>query len=223
MRAAARSAIVIVATLTMTGVLASVALGDSCAYIVRWNDVLYAGQATRFALPEPGRKLGEGALPWCGREGGACAPPEETVAVFVLGGVPPSVAIVDDGSSGTVLLAPGTFPQLSDHPLHEAVYGLPDRPDRRSGGCGRPFALTGAISRTDSLLWVRIERADCPGEILAGEETQIELDARTRVAGFDRQGLATLEEGDAVSIVARVCRMPEADWPLADLIEPARR
>ena len=81
--------------------------------------------------------------------------------------------------------------------------------------------MTGEISRTDSLLWVRIERADGPGESLAGEETQIELDARTRVEGFDRQGVATLEEGDAISIVARMCRMREADWPLADVIEPA--
>jgi hypothetical protein len=154
---AARSATVIVATLTLTGVLASVAFGDSCAYVLRWNDDLYAGQATRFAVPESGRRLGEGALPWCVREGGACAPPEETIAVFALGGVRPSVAIVDDGSSGTVLLAPGSFPQLSDHPLHEAVYGFPIAP-----GCGRPFALTGEISRTDLLLWVRIERANGP-------------------------------------------------------------
>jgi len=223
MRSAARSAIVIVATLTMTGVLASVALGDSCAYSVRWNDVLYAGEATRFALPEPGRKLGEGALPWCGREGGACAPPEETVAVFALRGVPASVAIVDGASKDAILLAPGTFPELRDHPLHEAVYGLPSRPNHRSRGCARPFTLAGEVTRTDRLLWIEVDQAGGAGADLAGEETQIALDASTRIEGFDVGGVATLRDGDVVSIVARMCRMPEADWPLADLIEPARR
>jgi hypothetical protein len=195
-----------------------VAFGDSSAYVLQRNDVLYAGQATRFAVPESGRRLREGALPWCGREGGACAPPEETIAVFALGGVRPSVAIVDDGSSGTVLLAPGTFPQLSDHPLLEAVYGFPDRPGLRTTVCLDRRDLADRLAPLGS-----DRGANGPGESLAGEETQIELDARTRVEGFDRHGVATLEEGDAVSIVARMCSMPEADWPLADVIEPAAR
>jgi hypothetical protein len=209
----------IVATLTLTGVLASVALGDSCVYVVRWNDVLYTGQATPFALPEPGRKLGEGALPRCGEEGGACAPPEEAVAVFALRGVPSAVAIVDGGSNDAILLAPGTFPELRDHPLHEAVYGLPSRPNHRSRGCGGPFTLTGEVARTDRLLWIDVDHAGGAGADLAGEETQIELDANTRIKGFDVAGVATLRDGDTVSITARVCRMTEADWPLADLIE----
>ncbi len=48
-------------------------------------------------------------------------------------------------------------------------------------------------------------------------------DSRTRIDGFDRNGIATLEPGDAIVARVRVCEgHGELAGPVADLIEPAR-
>ena len=60
MSQAARAAVVVTGTLALTGVLTSVALGDSCPEAVRWNDAMYIGQGGRYPAPERGRRLGEG-------------------------------------------------------------------------------------------------------------------------------------------------------------------
>lgn len=44
----------------------------------------------------------------------------------------------DDGTGPGRLFAPGFFPQLPDHPLHEAVYGSASRPNELAGWrCGK--------------------------------------------------------------------------------------
>jgi len=83
----------------------------------------------------------------------------------------------------------GTFPQLPDHPLHEAVYGLPNRPDYRRE-CGSTFALEGTVDQVDPLR-IDVRRS----EVELDEEAQsawLVVDSRTRIEGFDREGIATL-------------------------------
>lgn len=213
-----RCATTVVGALALSGILASAALGDSCATAVRWNDVVYTGQTYRFAVLERGRRLGEAEVPSC--TGGACAPPEQTTPVFAIEGVPTAVAIVDTDSSTSVYVAPGTFPQLPDHPLHDALYGLPTRPDHRSD-CGLPFELVGSVSGADFNLRIEVDDADGPGAGLEGEETALELDVESRIVGFDRDGIPTLGPGDRVRVTLRYCRIAEADWPLVDRLGPA--
>lgn len=147
-------------------------------------------------------------------------PPEERVSVFELSGIPTEIAIAGSDSSAAVYLAQGTFPQLADHPLHDAFYGLPTRPDYRSD-CGPTFTLTGEVSGVDFNLRAKVDEAEGPGQALEGDETWLELDVRSRVVGFDRKGLPTLEPGQRVRVRAQYCKMAEADWPVAVSIEPA--
>jgi hypothetical protein len=86
----------VVALLLASGILATAALGDSCAVAVRWNGTIYNDVPARFALPERGARLDEVTIPDC-TKGGRCAPPEESIAAFELTGVPADVALVVPG------------------------------------------------------------------------------------------------------------------------------
>ena len=219
----ARAAVVVTGTLALTGVLVSVALGTSCAITVRWNEVLYEGYGARHATPERGASIGEGEIPHCGT-GGRCAPPEEEVAVFALTDVPVDVAIAAPGleaeTETLIFLAPGTFPALPDHPLHEAIFGSPARPHYRRG-CGEPFRFTGEVTQANFSLRVRI--ADpVPEQVETHDEPlTLELDAQTHVEGFDRNGVVRIMEGEKIVVSARVCEgYGEVPGPVADLIQP---
>jgi hypothetical protein len=221
MSPAARAAVVVTGTLALTGVLASVALGDSCAIAVRWNDVVYEGHGARYTTPEQGARTGEGEIPHCGT-GGRCAPPEEKVAVFALTGVPIDVAVAAPGleAEPLIFLAPGTFPAFPDHPLHEAIFGSPAKPNYRQG-CGEPFHFAGEV--TDASFNLRLHPTGPLPEGLDTEEEQVwlELDVETHVEGFDRNGVATIAEGEKVVVDARLCEgHGELPGPLADLIQP---
>jgi hypothetical protein len=52
-RHGARSLGAVVLALAASGILATVALGDSCPVTVRWNGVLYTDAQARFAVLEP--------------------------------------------------------------------------------------------------------------------------------------------------------------------------
>ena len=212
MRSCARFLSTIVATLVASGVLATVARGDECAVTLRWSDIVYTSADARFAVLEPGRALGDARIPDC-TAGGRCAPPEETVAAFEIGGVPAEAALLAPDYYG-LFVAAGTFPELPDHPLHEAVYGLSNRPNLRLD-CGSVFTIEGTVNQVDPL---RIDVESSELELSEEDErTWLEVDSGTRIEGFDRSGIATLEPGDEIVILARLCQ----GELLADSIEPA--
>jgi hypothetical protein len=217
-----RAAVAVTATLALTGVLASVALGDSCVEAVRWNDVLYVGVTTADARLERGGRLGEGEIPDC-TASGRCAPPEERTAVFAVTGVAPEIAIASPawGNESGIFLAPGTFPALPDHPLHEALYGSAEKPNYRQQ-CGDPFTLRGEVTQTS--LGLRIRAADpVPEQLEEDEDGQVwlELDARSRAEGFDRNGVAMISVGEEVVATARLCEVQgEPTGPLVDVLRP---
>ena len=222
MSPATRAAVAVTGTLALTGVLASVALGDSCAVAVRWKDVVYEGHVARYATPGRSASLGDGEIPHCGT-GGRCAPPEEEVGVLSLTGVPVDVAIAAPGleAEPLVFLAPGTFPALPDHPLHDAIFGSPARPIYRQG-CGERFRLVGEVTQATFNLRIRAPE-EVPGELETFEDqVWLELDTQTRVEGFDRNGVATIVEGEKIAVSARMCEgHGELPGPLVDVIRPA--
>jgi hypothetical protein len=218
-RSGARAFGLVIAFLLASGMLATVALGESCAVTLRWNDTIYSDVLARFALPERGAPLDEVTIPDCTR-GGRCAPPEESIAAFELTGVPAEVAVLVPEFYDELFVAAGTFPELADHPLHEAVFGRPSRPDYRQG-CGEVFRLQGTVNLAGPL---RV--AVTASEIELDEDQQgawLELDARSRIDGFDSNGIPTLEPGDEIVAQVRTCEgHGELAGPVVDLIEPAR-
>jgi hypothetical protein len=215
-RQALQALAAVIVALGATGILASAALGTSCAEAVEWNGIPYVSVGQVRERPERGAALGEGEIPDC-EAGGRCAPPDESVQVFSLEGVDPSVAVAArDG----VYLAPGTLPALPDHPLHDAVYGSRARPSYRER-CGEPFVFTGEMEEASGNL--RVDLADpAPGRLeqLADDGlVWVEVDAGTVVEGFDRDGVATFEDGAPIEITARLCE-GELSGPLADRIRP---
>ena len=216
MRGGARSFGVIVGALVASGILATVARSESCAVTIRLNDVVYASEEFGVAL-EPGDALGEAEIPHCGT-GGRCAPPEDTVSAFEIAEVPPEAAVLAPDYYG-LFLANGTFPQLRDHPLHDALYGSPDRPSYRTG-CGTVFRLEATVDQV-SPLRVDVESSEVAMD-KSDEGAWLEVDAGTRIEGFDRDGIATLEAGDEIVVRAQDCvGHGELAGPLAVSIEPA--
>jgi hypothetical protein len=216
-RRALQALAAVVLTLGATGILATVALGTSCAEAVEWNGVVYVSVGQVQEEPEPGAALGEGEIPDC-EGGGRCAPAGESVEVVRLRGVDPAVAV---GARDGVYLAPGTLPALPDHPLHDAVYGSPTSPSYRRR-CAEPFAFAGEVEQASGSLWVDLaDPAPDQLEELADDGlVLVEVDARTVAEGFDRNGVATFEDGAPVEITARICDLPEVSGPLADEIRP---
>ncbi len=218
MRSGARAVGLVVAFLLASGLLATVALGDSCAVTVRWKDTIYTDVAARIALPERGAPLEGATIPDCTAVA-RCAPPEDSIAAYGLDGVPTDVAMLVPGYYDGLFVAAGTFPELADHPLHEAVFGRPNRPDYRQG-CGAAFRLEGTVDLAGPLrIDVTASEIELDGD---REGTWLALDARTRIDGFDRNGIPTLEPGDEIAVRATVCQgHGELPGPLASLIEPA--
>ena len=122
MRSGARAFGAILAALVGSGILASVALGESCEVTIRWKDALYKVTQARFGALQPGATLSEATIPDCS-VGGRCAPPEETIAAFEVPGVPPEAALLVAAlRRRPIFLAPVHVPQLArEHPLHVAV------------------------------------------------------------------------------------------------------
>ena len=189
MRNGARSFGAIVAALVASGILATVARSESCAVTISLNDVVYASEEFRLAL-ELGDALGEAEIPHCGT-GGRCAPPEDTVPAFEIAGVPPEAAVLAPDYYG-LFVANGTFPQLRDHPLHEALYGSPDLPSYGTG-CGTVFRLEATVEQV-SPLRVDVKSADVDVDE-SGEGAWLEVDAGTRIEGFDRDGIRNARGG----------------------------
>lgn len=154
----------------------------------------------------------------CGSEGGRCAPDEPKVAVFALAGVSPEIAIAAPGvdPQTELFLAPGTFPALPDHPFHAALFERPTIPNTVKAATG-PFTFRGEVTDATFDLGVRVAESERALE----SEPSVQLDAQTRVVGFDRDGIPTiLLPGAEIVVTGRMC-VGELPGPLADVIEPA--
>ena len=187
--------------LAASGILATVARGDDCAVTIRWNDIVYTNAQARFATLEPGGELSDATIPDC-TAGGRCAPPEETMPAFEISGVPPEAAVLVPEYYDGLFVAAGTFPQLPDHPLHEALFGRPNQPDYRTE-CEPEFGIEGTVDQVDPLR-IDVRRS----EVELDEEEDgawLAVDSGTRIEGFDREGIATLEPGDEIVVRAQLC------------------
>ncbi len=142
--------------------------------------------------------------------------------MFSLTGVPVDVAVAAPGleAEPLIFLAPGTFPALPDHPLHEAIHGSSAKPNYRQQ-CGDPFGFGGEVTQAN--LNLRIRAADPVPEQLEEDDGQVwlELDAKSRIDGFNRTGVATIAEGEEVVVTARLCEVAgESTGRLVDVLRP---
>jgi hypothetical protein len=223
-----RFVVSLLALLSACGLVVEPASGTSCAFVIEWNGVVY-GAADLDRSVAFGASLGEATVPacedtaeaGCEREGG------EKIDIFRLRGIDPHVAFGAPSPFGRdAFLAPGFFPELPDHPLHDAVYGSPRRPDERAGWrCGEPILnLRGSVMHTPGsglVFGVRFE-----GEVVRTEagRTVVFVDARTSITGFDEYGLPRITEGDRVRATVRECTASGGRYKVvADAITNASR
>lgn len=200
--------------LCLTGLLAACGLiigpaSASCAYSIEWNGVYYdAGNLKRPVAF--GHSLGNAVVPVCEDEGAAGCQHESAgkVPIFRLPGIDPHVAVGGPSPWGhEVFLAPGFFPQLPDHPLHEAAYGSTQRPNERAGWrCGPAIPdLVGTVTQTPGWGWIFGVRFQGDRVRRQYDRTAVFVDARTTIMGFDEFGLPRITEGDRIRATVREC------------------
>jgi hypothetical protein len=149
------------------------------------NGEFYLAMPLEAPRPKAGGPVAGGLEPGC-NDGGPIEPDVET-GVRAVSGVPPEVAVYHESGTSTIYLNTGFFAELPDHPLHDRLYGSPDRPRNRVRG--RACRLDAEVSSTGNLVVRDGERPVVVG-----------VDARTRITGFDRGGLPYLERGDRLRI-----------------------
>lgn len=224
-----RFAVGITSVLAVSGLLVSVA-SASCARLLFWDGVRYDGTGRNFAKQVRfGGQVGEALNPPCNDTGGSSEPGcegevGEAVPVFRLAGIDPEVAVGARHYEREVYLAAGYFTELPDHPLHIAIFKSPWLPNERAGWrCGPPILdLPGAVvNQTPGAGWVFQVRFE--GDRVRREvgRTALFVDARTRIDGFDRNGLPYIEEGDRLRATVRECTASGGRYKVvADTISP---
>jgi hypothetical protein len=170
----------------------------------------------RPAAVDLGQALGTGTLPTCGDSlvvrGGRTSPastaPPRPARVVGVTGVDPTLAVGVADQPRFLYLAAGRFAQLSDHPLHRALYGRADRPDeRRDAGCVASVDLRGtAAGGAGPLLPLDVAGADRRGRSFVGRRVGVLVDVATRMTGLDRDGLPYVAPGQRLRVTAWVCR-----------------
>lgn len=208
-----RFVIVLAGLLSACGLIVGPASG-SCAFVIEWNGVHY-GELNIDQAPRFGPSLGEGAVPACDDTGSSgCSrlhgEDDQSIAIYRLRGVDPHVAFgaLTPWGDRQPFLAPGVFPELPSHPLHEAIYWSPRRPSERRGGwhCGEPIPdLTGRVTVSPAgggFLGVRFEGDRVRRDV---GFTDVQIVAQTKVTGFDEYGLPHIVEGDALHATAHEC------------------
>src|SRR5919109_3664287 len=125
----------------------------SCAFFIEWNGVPYDAENFHQTIPVDA-SLGKATVPPCDDDGSAGCQHDEgdEIAISRVSGVDPHIAVA---GAGEVFLARGFFPQLPDHPLHEAAFGSVRRPNEQAGWrCGAPMTdLVGPVIPTPGLGW----------------------------------------------------------------------
>jgi len=198
--------------ISLTGFLSACGLivggaSASCVLSIKWNGVSYI--SGNFEQPIAlGPPLGKAVVPPCDDTGDPGCQREKAgeIAISRVPGVDPRVAV--GGPSGRdVFLAAGFFPQLPDHPLHEAAYGSPRRPNERAGWhCDDAIpGLVGTVTQTPGWGFIFGVRFDGDRVRRQYGRTAVFVDARTRIAGFDEFDLPRITEGDRIRATVREC------------------
>lgn len=178
----------------------------ACADALLVNGELYVGTVLRGPDPKAGGPVEGGVQPGC-NDGGPTEPDVE-IGLREVSGVPPEVAVYRESGTRTIYLNAGYPTELPEHPLHDRIHGSPDRPQRRARG--RACRLDAEVRDT----W------GYPIVIAGGRSVIVNIDARTRVTGFGRDGLTYFERGDRLRIRGHGC---DRDVMLARRIEPQAR
>jgi hypothetical protein len=164
---------------------------------------VYLGTSIPGPDPKAGGPVEGGVQPGC-NDGGPYEPDAE-IGLREVSGVPPEVAVYRERGTSTIYLNTGYLTELPDHPLHDRIHGSRDRPRRRARG--KPCRIDGEVRETWGYPVVSVE----------GRTVIVGVSARTRVTGFDRDGLPYLERGDRLRIHGHGCAR---DSMLALRIEP---
>jgi hypothetical protein len=185
--------------------------GPSCPLVVTFRSTDYYATTVKETLTV-GRPLGRAVVEPCGDSVLNPQPPAAPNGgeVAAVAGVPPSVAVGVAGRPHTAYLAFGYFPELPGYPLHEAKV-------RSTKGCrmtGR-FTLAGTARLHAPLLLVQVLRGSGSLGARPGGVTFVELqvDTRTRVEGFDRNGLPYVTADDRLRAAGVICEVRGALSP----------
>jgi hypothetical protein len=209
--AAVASPCVAVALTGCGGHRAEPAAEASCPLNIQFGDTEYLGTRVKRTL-RLGRRLGRGIVFAC--PGTILSPPPPPPpadgVVVAIAGIRPSVAVGAAGQPHLAYLAFGYFPELASHPLHEG--GVRDF----TRGChvtGR-FSLVGRVKQHGSALLVQVDRSSGSLQVRPHVTfVQLLVDARTRIEGFERNGLPYVTEGDRLRSSGVTCRFQGAQSP----------
>ena len=177
----------------------------SCVDGVVWSGTFYAGMSARAAVPV-GQALSGGVVPGCddviviGPDGRRVnpKPPDTPVRLNRVRGVSAALAVTRPDMRRTLYLAPGTFPQLASHPLHERIYG--DRPAARRRSCSGRRTIRVRVADTPAA-GANI-RVRTPG----GNFTFVEVQRGTKLRGARKvAGQPSLREGDRLTVTGVRC------------------
>jgi len=193
----------------------------SCPLAIQFGDAQYFGTTVKQTL-RLGRRLGRAIVNPCPDailSPTAPVPPGDGVVVAIAG-VRPSVALGAADSPHTAYVAFGYFPELPSYPLHEG--GIRDR----TRGCRvtATFSLVGRVRVHSSGLVVQVDRGSESLHVRPHVTMiQLLLDARTRIEGFERNGLPYVARGDRLRASGITCQFKGASSPavVARTIRPA--
>lgn len=224
-----RRALLLLAALTVAGcdgdqVRSEPAPNLDCAYPLVWNEVRYE---IGVELPrdwELGASLGAGLVLGCGSDELGYYP-DEGVEVRSVESIDTAIAVAalpKDATRSIIWVAPGYLIESVRHPMHQALapnWGYAEIADAFT--CEETLR-TRARSLTTPGLGQPLEvKADNPAVeallVAPGGNRAVSLDPRTEIAGFDRNGVPYVSEGDEFMLVLRTCRDesdPTAGAPL---------
>lgn len=170
---------------------------STCLASVVWHGTHYYGMVVDNVIF--GRPLGEGAMPICGGTG------SQRVSVVSLAGIAPTVALGVEGDSAHGYLAPGYFPQLRSHPLHQ---GGRSSPNATLGCTLEPIIrFSGTVLGNSYNLVVEVWKKRRPAQLRFKARTLLLVDVHTHIYGQKRNGLPYVKLGEWVSVRAQPCRI----------------
>jgi Family of unknown function (DUF6281) len=184
---------------------------EGCALAVDFDGVEYLGTTVKRTL-HLGRRLGRAFVEPCPDvidSPPTPAAPSDGVVVAIAG-IPSSVAVGAAGRPHTAYLADGYFPALPSHPLHEGSARNFTRGCRMTGR----FSLVGKVRLHSSALIVQVDRSSGSLEVRPHmTNIQLLLDARTRIRGFERNGLPYVTAGDHLRSSGVTCQFQGTQSP----------
>jgi hypothetical protein len=195
---------------TATGAVVPDRALAGCAVAVVWHDTSYFQYFGRGQAPsaEPGQRLDGAVTPGCNDTGGS-TPAPTPVGARAIRGVPTAVAIL---SHGSILIAPGYFPQAAGFPL--ARPGAPVQDETRNCRLGAPLTLSGRARPDTGRLNLGDVRSSRPVRLSGHEFIDLVVDGRTRLTGLTRDGIPYVGNGQAVRIEGQFCRVPGSVGPV---------